>query len=491
MRNAGSQAVRRRRPSQANTGLPAAKIGFESVVGAVAGSAMCYAVVYAAYGANGGSHDPSPTKAAVSLALGAACLAAVTAARFRWPQHVLLAGLLCNLTLAVGVAVTYYATARWVGGRGRECGSAYVAAWLGGGRARAPSACPPPSCLRLWRFLLYWLWFVGLSQLFMVAVATFVLPLPAGGCLGRPPAVVVAAACCLTLRAPEPSAAVARTACARLPRAGWVVRKQLSRALRQEGAVLEAVVRLMTELEPDGGSGGSTKTSAPLGEAASEAGLQQQQQQQQHTQWVGDEGDDFSPPRSEDEQPQGGEDDSPLVRAHRWLCRRWRAARLRRVPSLVRMQASLCSISLSGRRGAVDDHHAARALGIRPDLYLACEPIYRMSGPTAASLQVGALRSDRWRRASLKAAAVSAGGVGPPALHRVGAGFLPPHARLPQPALPPPAAAGAHRAVVRDDDDLPAADGGCAPGGLQASEARVPVACEALAVAAAGAVAGR
>lgn len=42
-----------------------------------------------------------------------------TASRFRWPQHIALAGLVFNLTLAVGLAATYYVQERWGGGLGQ------------------------------------------------------------------------------------------------------------------------------------------------------------------------------------------------------------------------------------------------------------------------------------------------------------------------------------------------------------------------------------
>jgi hypothetical protein len=48
--------------SQANTGLPVFKIGLESVVGSLAGGGATIGVLYAAYGINGGTNEPSVRK---------------------------------------------------------------------------------------------------------------------------------------------------------------------------------------------------------------------------------------------------------------------------------------------------------------------------------------------------------------------------------------------------------------------------------------------
>lgn len=36
------------------------------------------------------------------------------------------------------------------------------------------------TCRSLWRFVVYWLWFIGLSFCFQVGVSTLVLPIPTG-----------------------------------------------------------------------------------------------------------------------------------------------------------------------------------------------------------------------------------------------------------------------------------------------------------------------
>ena len=43
----------------------------------------------------------------MSLLLGCPCLLLGTAARYRWPQHVALAGIMYNLSVAVGIAACY------------------------------------------------------------------------------------------------------------------------------------------------------------------------------------------------------------------------------------------------------------------------------------------------------------------------------------------------------------------------------------------------
>lgn len=86
------------------------KIGVEMVGGSLAGGAATWAVVYASYGIQGGSAQPGAAKAALYSVLGALLLCLGTACRFRWPQHLALAGVMFNLSLAVGLAVLYSAT---------------------------------------------------------------------------------------------------------------------------------------------------------------------------------------------------------------------------------------------------------------------------------------------------------------------------------------------------------------------------------------------
>ena len=47
------------------------------------------------------------------MLFGSVALVLGTAARFRWPQHVALAGIVYNLTIAVGCAVVYHMHGRW------------------------------------------------------------------------------------------------------------------------------------------------------------------------------------------------------------------------------------------------------------------------------------------------------------------------------------------------------------------------------------------
>lgn len=95
---------------QVNTGLPALKICLEAIVGTLGGGVAVWAVTYTAYGINGGSHANTVTKAAMTLLFGSLMLMLGTASRFRWPQHVGLAGIFFNLTVAVGCAVCYKVT---------------------------------------------------------------------------------------------------------------------------------------------------------------------------------------------------------------------------------------------------------------------------------------------------------------------------------------------------------------------------------------------
>lgn len=88
-----------------STGIPILKIAFEGLVGALAGGATVLAVTYAAHGISGGA--PGVLKAAMTMLLGCPPLLLATATRYRWPQHVGLAGIFFNLTVTVGLAVCY------------------------------------------------------------------------------------------------------------------------------------------------------------------------------------------------------------------------------------------------------------------------------------------------------------------------------------------------------------------------------------------------
>jgi hypothetical protein len=198
-------------------------------------------------------------------------------------------------------------------------------------------ALPPR---RLWRFVLYWWWFVGLSFLFGVGVGTTVLPLPAG----------------------------------------WVVRKQLARALRQEGAVLAATVRLLTEggQAVQGSRAEAELTAAEAQGGTAAAGVANEGEQRRGSDVEG------CPPEALHDGAsaacQGG-----LAGALRRLWCRSRRTRLRHISSL---GAGLSRIPLAVRRGSRSDLAAtAAALGVQPELYPAVEPIYALSGPASASLQ--------------------------------------------------------------------------------------------------------
>lgn len=183
--------------------------------------------------------------------------------------------------------------------------------------------------------MLYWWWFVGLSFLFGVGVATTVLPLPAG----------------------------------------WVVRKQLARALRQEGAVLAATLQLLTAGGP-AVAGSQPGPDAEEGAAAAEPALGGE-----HCGGDGGEGSPCKAAHTEGRTASLGGLASSLGRL--WC--RSRRSRLRHVPSL---GAGLSRISLAVRRGSRDDLTAtAAALGVHPELYPAVEPIYTLSGPASASIQ--------------------------------------------------------------------------------------------------------
>lgn len=88
-----------------STSTPILKICAEMAAGALAGGGTVLAVTYAAHGISGG--DPGVPQAAATMLLGCPPLLLATAARYRWPQHVGLAGICFNLTVTVGLAVCY------------------------------------------------------------------------------------------------------------------------------------------------------------------------------------------------------------------------------------------------------------------------------------------------------------------------------------------------------------------------------------------------
>lgn len=172
--------------------------------------------------------------------------------------------------------------------------------------------------------------------------------------------------------------------------AGWVVRKQLARALRQEGRVVEAIVQLMTAEEP--GGGGSDGAQAPPPAKGSQGG-------------PGGSGDIDTLSSSgvrggvlyPDFLSLGQGADSWSAAAHwpaaageqqqRSLVGGLVARLVRRGARTGRALSRRLSATLRGSRGSVAG--AAAAMGIAPELYGAVEPVYAMSGPTAASMQVG------------------------------------------------------------------------------------------------------
>ncbi|KAL4435890.1 hypothetical protein ABPG77_000652 [Micractinium sp. CCAP 211/92] len=308
-----------------NTGLPILKIGWESLLGSLPGGACVYAVTYLVYAINGGSGQPGVLKAAMTMLFGAIFLLLGTACRYRWREHFALGGIFFNLTIAVGLSVSYVQHDR------------------------------------LWRFMLYWWWFVGLALVFMVPVGMLVLPLPVGR----------------------------------------VVRKQLAKALRQEGAVLEAIVQLLTaddaelrlgKLGKAGSSLSSMDVEAGMGSGSSAAApspdsTSSPEQPGEHTQEQPQE-EVVSPAEGVDED---GEPDFPVSKPSAYEAlvsaaqRRLRRALHRSGAALSRVSVQLSARASAGR--SAKRSAEARAMGIHPDLLDAVEPIYAMSGPTAVSMQ--------------------------------------------------------------------------------------------------------
>ena len=176
------------------------------------------------------------------------------------------------------------------------------------------------------------------------------------------------------------------------------MRKQLAKALRQEGAVLEAIVLLLTaddvhqtqlskggsshsSMDVEAGTGGASSCGVPSpGSSPSPHPPQPPQPQQQQS---------VSPADGVDED---GEPDFPVVQPSASealsaaLQRRLRGALRRGGAALSRVSSQLSMRGASVR--AAKRTAEARAMGIHPDLFEVVEPIYAMSGPTAANLQV-------------------------------------------------------------------------------------------------------
>ena len=233
----------------------------------------------------------------------------------------------------------------------------------------------------------------------MVAAGTLVLPVPTGGLGWRAtdehacveeglqktipcwPACLLAVTTCVRLRRPGCLQHEAHERASRPLAPGWTVRKQLARALRQEGAVLEAIVDLLTAEEACSGAESSRGSSGGPEAAPNHDGAED---------GAGDddgEEADFPPA-----QP------SAEVALSTALGGAWRRLRHRSGATLSRISSamSLRGGRAVGARAAAD----AAAMGIHSELQSSVEPIYRMSGPTSASLQVqgrrGAVGTGGW-----------------------------------------------------------------------------------------------
>lgn len=264
--------------------------------------------------------------------------------------------------------------------------------------------------------------------------------------------------------------------------AGWAVRKQLARALRQEGKVVEAIVELMAAGGPasssrsgwngrrygggspaDGGKGGGDIDA--LGGAVVAGGtlfpdfmtLEQ--------------GADSWSAATSGKWPAAASPEERSVMGAA-LARLWRR-------SSVRLGRSLSRVAQPFRSGQSDVDREAAALGTHPDMYAAVEPIYVMSGPTAASMAVRLLGMGWWGGWAFPLAQLpmhtcrlpwccahaccscaplpGAGCARAHVLHSFRDRPVSPHPHLPLAALPPPAAAGPHAAVGCHDDGLPPA----------------------------------
>jgi hypothetical protein len=209
---------------------------------------------------------------------------------------------------------------------------------------------------RIWRFTLYWWWFIGLAFLFLVGVATTVLPLPTGK-----PGFALPCLSAQLCKAAETCRKPAHTAyCPLLLEclpAGWVVRKQMARALRQEGAVLEAIVRLMAAEDPLNADvtcniHRSSGSSSDSGGGSSER--------------------DFPAASSGRQGGAAAAGRAKLAAAAAWLGGGRRA---------------LSRLSSRGGASRRDLQAAAQGMGIHSDMQAAVEPIYAMAGPATDSIQ--------------------------------------------------------------------------------------------------------
>lgn len=178
-----------------------------------------------------------------------------------------------------------------------------------------------------------------------------------------------------------------------------MVRKQLARALRQEGCVVEAIVQLMTAEDPTQGLPLGPAAAAAAAPAAGEAAAQQAGsgggkgassggtagvrggQLFPDFMSLSEGADSWSAaanwPVTSGDEPSA----TPALLRRLWA----RAGHGRR--SLGRGLSRLSQGLRGSRANLRETAAAAAAMGIHPDLYVAVEPIYAMSGPTAASMQ--------------------------------------------------------------------------------------------------------
>eukprot|EP00887_Chlorella_sp_A99_P005115 scaffold25.g5115.t1 len=135
---------------QVGTGLAVAKLATEFVAGSLVGATLSFGVMYAAYGANGGSWEDSVGKAFAVVAFGSICIFGITLVRFRYRQHTI-ACIAAGLGVAIPPAGIYHTT----------------------------------NMHQLWQLPLYWYVFGTVPAVFIVLVGTFVLPVPTGGVVRR------------------------------------------------------------------------------------------------------------------------------------------------------------------------------------------------------------------------------------------------------------------------------------------------------------------
>ena len=236
-----------------------------------------------------------------------------------------------------------------------------------------------------------------------------------------------------------------------------MVRKQTARALRQEGAVLEAIVQLMTAEDPTRGPPVGPAAAAAAAAAANGRAMGQQGEAgggaaagvrggvlYPDFMSLAEGADSWSAAAN---WPAARDDAFPRLPAA--LRRLW--ARAGRGSRRLGRGLSRLSGSLRGSRASLRDAAAVAAaatMGIHPDMYAAVDPIYAMTGPTAASLQVregpaclaGGRLQDTWAGSDL-AACHSAG-------RQPTRSAAPPHRR------PPPQAAHAHMRFTHFELDV-------------------------------------